>query len=88
MKRIEIVYGGERFSIGDRDLETLKQEIRAGLATGHHWLVVNDGEGDFRSAYLSISPGVPLALIPVPQQEPSGDTEEWDGLGTVPTTEL
>ncbi|MEJ1155174.1 hypothetical protein [Microbacterium marmarense] len=88
MKRIDIVYGGERFSIGNRDIETLKQEIRSGLATGHHWLVVNDGEGEFHSAYLSISPGVPLALIPVPDHEPEGETEAWNGLGTVSETDV
>lgn len=79
MTRIDISYGGEWFSIGDRSAEQLSREIESGLATGHHWLVVNDGDGTTRKAYLSITPGVPLAVVPVPSaqeaSEPDGEPD-------------
>ena len=43
MKRIDIYYGGDHYSVGGRRLEDLRQEVEAGLAGGVHWLQVNDG---------------------------------------------
>lgn len=74
MTRIDISYGGEWFTVGDRTQAQLNREIESGLATGHHWLVVNDGDGGGK-AYLSITPGVPLAIVPVPAQ-PDDDAGE------------
>jgi hypothetical protein len=64
MRRIDISYGGQWYSIGDRSLEEVHEEIRAGVLAGHHWLEVNEGEGQSHPAYLSITPGVPIALVP------------------------
>ena len=90
MTRIDISYGGEWFTVGDRSPAQLNREIESGLATGHHWLVVNDGDGSTRKAYLSISPGVPLAIVPVPStlEEGEGGLEETEAdmpLWTGPT---
>lgn len=71
MKRIDIVYGGERYSVGNRDADALREEIAAGVARGVHWLEVNDGDGAARAAFLLLSSGVPVAVIPIPD-EPSG----------------
>lgn len=93
MKRIDISYGGQWFSIGNRSLEDVHEEIRAGILAGHHWLEVNDGEGQPRPAYLSISPGVPIAVVPTPEPhdppseaavdvldpEIAGPPPEWTG---------
>ncbi|WP_127475742.1 hypothetical protein [Microbacterium sulfonylureivorans] len=70
MKRIDVVYGGERYSIGGRELDELLGEIEAGIAGGVHWLTVNDGEGAPRWAHLLLTPGVPIAVIPIPDEAP------------------
>lgn len=70
MKRIDIHYAGQIYSVGGRDLGALKKEITDGIAAGHSWLVVNDGEGHRRDAYLLLTPGTPLTLIPVPDELP------------------
>jgi hypothetical protein len=73
LKRIDIHYGSEQYSIGEESLEELHAQIRSALAAGHGWITVNDGEGAPRPAHLLITPGVPIALIPVP--EPDGEDE-------------
>lgn len=75
MKRIDIRYGGDTYSVGGRDLEELRQEILTGLDSGKYWLIVNDGEGMRRDAQLLITPGVPNSLIPIPspEEEAAGD---------------
>lgn len=76
MQRIDISYGGEHYSTGDRSFEELSAEIREALSLGAGWVAVNDGEGARRTAHLLITPGVPIALIPVPDPpagEPPGD---------------
>ena len=74
MNRIDISYGGQWYSIGNRTLDEVHQEIQEGVAAGQHWLAVNDGEGSPRPAYLFITPGVPIAVIPVPEpQDPPTD---------------
>lgn len=70
MKRIDIAYGGELYSIGGRDFDAVREEVTVGLESGHHWLHVNDGAGAPRHAFLLLTPGVPIALIPVPDEEP------------------
>lgn len=69
MKRIDIYYGGSHYSVGGRKVEDLRNEIEVGLTTGTHWLVVNDGEGMKREAQLLLTPGVPLAIVPIPEEE-------------------
>jgi hypothetical protein len=82
MKRIDIVYGGEHYSVGGRDFETLRAEIETGLAGGVHWLLVNDGEGAPRWAHLLLTPGVPLAVIPIPDDAPEvAGGSLWDAEG-------
>ncbi len=58
MKRIDIYYGGEHYSIGGRRYEDLREEIEAGMIAGPYWLEVNDGEGQMRAAHLLLTPGV------------------------------
>jgi hypothetical protein len=63
MKRVDIEYGGEHYSVGGRDLEDIKREIDDGLRSGAiFWLEVNVGEGQPRAAHLAISHGVSIAL--------------------------
>jgi hypothetical protein len=66
VKRIDIRYGGESYSVGQRELTDLQEEIAAALRdSGHAWMRVNEGEGIRRDAYLLITPGAPIALIPL-----------------------
>ena len=78
MQRIDISYGGEHYSTGDRTFEQLSAEIREALSEGVGWIAVNDGEGARRVAHLLITPGVPLALIPVPEGPASDGTPDED----------
>lgn len=71
MNRIEIRYGETTYSVGGRTVEDLQDEIARGLGGETVWLLVNDGEGVRRDALLLITPGTPVALIPV---EGDGDT--------------
>lgn len=84
MKRIDLVYGGEHYSVGGRDLPSLRAEIEAAMSSdGVGWITVNDGEGAPRWAHLMLTTGVPLAIIPIPDDaaevgggslwEPDGD---------------
>ena len=73
MKRININYGGEHYTIADADPELLKAEISQALITGHPlWLRVNHGEGTVRAADLLITAGTAIAVIGI---EPSGPTD-------------
>lgn len=76
MKRIDIIYGGHSYSIGGRELEELQTEITTGLQTGTHWLRVNDGEGMKRDAYLLITPGTSVSLIPIPADQAGFESGE------------
>ena len=82
MKRIDIYYGGEHYSVGGRPLDDLRQEVETGLAAGTHWLEVNDGEGMRRTAYLLLTSGVPLAIVPIPDESPGqGADAVWSDGG-------
>lgn len=77
MKRIDIYYGGDHFSVGGRAVEELQREIADGIANPPYWLEVNDGEGMRRPSYLLLTPGVPLAVVPVPAPEDE-DQPAWE----------
>ncbi|RLK52637.1 hypothetical protein [Microbacterium telephonicum] len=74
MKRIDIEYGGRMYSVGGREPDEVMREIEEGIESGHHWLRVNDGEGMRRDALLLVTPGVPIAVVPIPG-EPSVDPD-------------
>lgn len=78
MKRIDIIYGGEHYSVGGRDLADLRREIEEGLAGGIHWLEVNDGEGAMRRAFLSLTPGTPISIIPIPDEGQVAEGDRWE----------
>ena len=73
MKRININYGGEHYTIADADPELLKAEIMEAILTERpFWLRVNHGEGTVRPADLLITASTPFALMGI---EPSGPTD-------------
>lgn len=66
MKRINLVYGGIDYSIANRDFDELRSEISTALDTGApYWLQVNHGSGLPREAWLLITAGTDLALLPI-----------------------
>ncbi len=70
MKRIDIRYGGHSYSVGGRELADLQDEIATGLVDGGNvWIRVNEGEGIRRDAFLLITPGTPISLIPLETEQ-------------------
>ena len=70
MNRIDIVYGGKPYSLGDRSVESLRAEIADAMSSGvPAWLRVNSGAGRYQDAYLLISPGTAIAIVDV---QPNG----------------
>jgi len=66
MNRMDIRYGGQHYSIGDRPLSDVMAEVGEIVASGKSgWLRVTNGSGSLREAFLLVSPGVPFALVPV-----------------------
>ena len=66
MKRLEIAYGGARYSIPNRELADVQNEIADAVASGSvHWLKANSGEGIVEPAYLLITPGVQIVVVDV-----------------------
>ena len=81
MKRIDIYYGGEHYSVGGRDLADVTREIVEGVTSGPRWLEVNDGEGEVRTAFLLLSAGVPLAVVPIPDESVGAESLDGGGAG-------
>lgn len=69
MKRIDLHYGGNLYSVGGREMADVQAEISS-FQSGGGWLLVNDGEGARRDAHLWVTSGVPIALIPIPDEAP------------------
>jgi hypothetical protein len=70
VSRIDIVYGGKPYTLGDRTVESLRTEIAAAVASGEPtWLRVNSGAGRYQDAYLLISAGTAIAIVDV---QPNG----------------
>ncbi|WP_125131263.1 hypothetical protein [Microbacterium sp. 10M-3C3] len=69
MKRIDIRYDGEPYSIGNRSLDELIDEIERGIAgsPGGFWLEVNHGEGQPRPTFLRLTAQSDIALTPIPE---------------------
>ncbi len=73
LAHLQVVIGaklrrGEAFHFTWRDDEVQHEVERAAASGG--WLLVNDGEGARRDAYLWVAAGVPIALVPIPDDAP------------------
>lgn len=69
MKRIDIGYNGQVYSVGEIGYEELKARIIAAAQGPYEWLTVNYGEGRPQVADILIGPGIPISLLPVPDPE-------------------
>jgi len=67
VKRVNIMYDGHQYSVGQADVEAIKREIEASHTSGGpRWIIVNYGEGRPQPAELLVGPGIPISLIPIP----------------------
>lgn len=81
MKRIAIIYGGREFSIGQQDFDRMKAEVEAAHRDGRSvWVRVNYGEGRPQPADLLVGPGIPIALLPIPDEPPTPADEADDAV--------
>lgn len=70
MKRVNILYDGAQYSVGQADVDAIKQAIEEAHAAGTaRWIRVNFGEGRPQPADLLIGPGIPVSIIPIPSDE-------------------
>jgi hypothetical protein len=80
MKRIGIIYAGREFSVGEENFEQMKADIEEAMRSGRSvWITVNHGEGRPQPTELLVGPGIPIALLPIPD-EPPGPADEADGV--------
>ncbi len=71
MKRIDIYYGVDHYSVAGRDLDEVMEQIRAGVGSAEPvWMPVNLGEGTLRPASILLTPGVPITVVPEPDPLP------------------
>ena len=69
MKRVQVLYGGNDYLIGDRDADEVEQEIEAVLTSGRPgWLTVSYGEGRPTRCRLLLTPGVDVAVFQLPTE--------------------
>lgn len=69
MKRINIGYNGQVYSIGETDLDQLKAQIASAVGGDPLWLSVNYGEGRLQTAQILVGRGIPISLMPVPADD-------------------
>lgn len=78
MKRVNIMYGGAQYSVGQADVDAIKAAIEVAFATNSaRWITVNYGEGRPQPADLLVGPGIPVSIIPIPADDDvPGDAAE------------
>ncbi|MFC9919995.1 hypothetical protein [Agromyces binzhouensis] len=71
MKRVNIMYGGAQYSVGEADVEAIKSAIERAHERGlADWITVNFGEGRPQPAELLVGPGIPVSIVPIPSDDP------------------
>ena len=69
-KRVNILYDGAQYSVGQADVEAIKAAIEAAHTAGRaRWITVNFGEGRPQPADLLVGPGIPVSIIPIPSDD-------------------
>ena len=81
LKRINIRYAGEHFTLANRELSDVQAEIDTAIAEGRTlWLRVNRGEGAYQPADLLITASTPIALMGVelPPEDAAASDDDGD----------
>jgi hypothetical protein len=61
--RVEIIYDGQPYSIGDQVAEAVRAQIEESLRSGEpYWLEAQRGEGTYTPTFLLIVPGVAFVV--------------------------
>ncbi|GAB3615522.1 hypothetical protein GCM10027416_00790 [Okibacterium endophyticum] len=70
--RIQVVYGGVEYSIGNRSAGDVRDEISDALQSGEpYWLSVNHGEGRMNECSLLLTRGVSISVLEIEHREPN-----------------
>jgi len=70
MKRVNILYDGAQYSVGQADVEAIKAEIEQAHVAGRaRWITVNFGEGRPQPADILVGPGIPVSIVPIPSDD-------------------
>ncbi|MBM7505503.1 hypothetical protein ACFPER_00200 [Agromyces aurantiacus] len=82
-KRVNILYGGSQYSVGQADVEAIKATVEQAFTTGTAlWITVNHGEGRPQPAELLVGPGIPISIIPIPADDDEAEAAvEANGVG-------
>lgn len=81
LKRINIRYGGDHYTLASRALAEVQEEINAAIAENRPlWLRVNRGEGSYQQADLLVTASTPIALMGVdlPPVESQSESDRED----------
>ncbi|WP_400995819.1 hypothetical protein [Agromyces sp. GXQ0307] len=77
MKRVNILYDGLQYSVGEADVEAIRSAIERAYESGTaDWITVNFGEGRPQPAQLLVGPGIPISIVPIPPDDPLPGEEE------------
>jgi hypothetical protein len=92
VNRVNIMYGGAQYSVGQADVEAIKSAIEEAYATNSaRWITVNYGEGRPQPADLLVGPGIPVSIIPIPSDDDvpgdAAERAEVDARRTAPVDE-
>ncbi|WP_240665791.1 hypothetical protein [Agromyces sp. LHK192] len=67
MKRVNVLYDGHQYSVGETEVEALRAAVDEAYRSGRPvWVTLNLGEGRPQPAELLIGPGIPISLVPIP----------------------
>jgi hypothetical protein len=63
MKRVEILYAGQLYTLPDTEPAIIETQILEAVQSGTPlWLTVNQGEGSLRVSRILIAVGIPVAV--------------------------
>jgi hypothetical protein len=86
VKRINISYGGEHYTIADSDPDDVKEQINQALIAGKpFWLRVNHGEGTVRAADILITAGTAISIVGIERSGPTDTPNSSDALASGPS---
>ncbi|WP_344378501.1 hypothetical protein [Agromyces tropicus] len=74
---MNILYDGVHYSVGEADLEAIKQAIEQAHERGvADWITVNFGEGRPQPAQLLVGRGIPISIVPIPSDDPAEQDDD------------
>jgi hypothetical protein len=88
LKRINIRYDGDHYTLANRKLSDVQNEITTAILAGQPlWLRVNHGEGSYQPADLLITASTPISLMGV-ELPPTDHVEDEKGAEEIDALEI